>query len=183
MRAVVPGARPLAVQGLVHQGQDLPVPDPALARKEAVEKDPADVGLDEHHRLVEGEGGQGPGGGLADAGKGAEGVNRVGEASVKLRHHPPGDAHKGQGAAVVPQSLPGGHDVPQGGPGQGPNVGEGMDKGLILEGHAFHLGLLQHDFGNEDVIGVSGGPPGQLPPLVMKKPVEVPAKSAGRRRE
>ena len=57
------------------------------------------------------------------------------------------------------------------------NVGEGMDKGLILEGHAFHLGLLQHDFGNEDVIGVSGGPPGQLPPLVMKKPVEVPAKS------
>ena len=68
---------------------------------------------------------------------------------------------------------------PQGGRGQGPNVGEGVEKGLILEGHAFHLGLLQHDFGNEDVIGVRGGPPGQLPALVMKKPVEVPAKSVG----
>ena len=144
-----------------------------------MEKDPANVGFDEHHRLVEGEGGQGPRGGLADAGKGAEGLNRVGEASVKLRHQSPGDALQGQGAAIVPQSLPGGHDVPQGGPGQGQNVGEGIDKGFILEGHAFHLGLLQHDFGNEDVIGVSGGPPGQLPPLVMKKPVEAPAKSVG----
>ena len=103
---IVPGARLLAVQGLVHQGQDLPVPDPALTRKEAVEKNPANVGLDEHHRLVEGKGGQGPGGGLADAGKGAEGFNRGGEAPVKLRHHPPGDALQGQGAAVVPQSLP-----------------------------------------------------------------------------
>ena len=58
------------------------------------------------------------------------------------------------------------------------DVGEGLDKGLVLEGHAGHLGLLQHDFRNEDVIGVSGVPPGQLPPLVMIKPVEVPAKSA-----
>ena len=77
-----------------------------------MEKDPADIGFDEHHRLVEGKGGQGPGGGLADAGKGAEGVHRGGEAPLKFRHQPPGDALKGQGPAVVPQSLPGGHDVP-----------------------------------------------------------------------
>ena len=55
--------------------------------------------------------------------------------------------------------------------------GKAWIKGSILKGHSTHLGLLQHDFRNEDVIGVRGVPPGQLPPLVMKKPVEVPAKS------
>ena len=104
-QGIVPGAGMLPVQGLIHQGQDFPVPDPASARKEAVEKDPANVGLDEHHRLVEGEGGQGPGGGLADAGKGAEGVNRGGEAAVKIRRQSPGDALQGQGAAIIPQSC------------------------------------------------------------------------------
>ena len=54
--------------------------------------------------------------------------------------------------------------------------GKALIKGLDIEGHTFHLGLLQHDFRNEDVIGVSCGPPGHLPPLFMKKAVEVPAK-------
>ncbi len=88
---IVPGARPVAIQGRRDQGQNFPVRNGGLTRKKTVEIDPADIGFDEDHRLLEGEGGQGAGGRGADAREGAEDRDLGGQLSLKI-----GDQSLGQ---------------------------------------------------------------------------------------
>jgi hypothetical protein len=90
------------IQGLLHQGQQLPVSDAGGAGKEKVEKYPADVGFEKHRRLIKGKGGQSPGSGRTDAGKGLQDLHGVREPATTLFHYPAGEALKRQGPTIIP---------------------------------------------------------------------------------
>lgn len=59
-------------------------------------------------------------------------------------------------------------------------TGERVDRGVQIEktgpehGHTRNLRLLQHELGDQDVVRITGGAPGEVPPLGAE-PGEEPA--------
>lgn len=86
---------------------------------------------------------------------------------------PPGDHFTGQavkigGAAVVSQPFPGFPHHRRGRRGQMPNRRELLQEPGVEGLDPGHLGLLQHDLGHQDPIGVASAPPRQvasMPPV------------------
>jgi hypothetical protein len=80
-----------------------------------------------------------------------------------------------QRPAIVAQPLPSPKHVSHGRPGKGAYVGEEAGEELVLARDTWHLGLLQHDFRNEDEVGVGSPAPREIATV---HPVMVPDRGA-----
>jgi len=67
---------------------------------------------------------------------------------------------------IVSHALPHLQHPVQRGLSQGSQVGKSFQKTWIVPQNPLHLGLLQHDLGDQDVVGVLSAPPGQIPPVL-----------------
>ena len=77
------------------------------------------------------------------------------------RHHVLGAAVQVARAAVVAQAAPQGQHVVLRGGGQLCHRGKALQKAGVIVQHRGHLGLLQHDFGQPDAVGIARVLPGQ----------------------
>jgi hypothetical protein len=112
-----------------------------------------------------GDAGNGCGGITADPGQGAQGVGGVRNLAAKFGDHLPGGLVQEAGAAVVAQAAPQGQHRFQGSRGQGRDGGERRQKPAVVLEHGRDAGLLQHDLGDPDPVGIVVLPPGQVAPV------------------
>ena len=66
------------------------------------------------------------------------------------------------GRAIVTQALPGVENVRFSRTGKGANSREPAQPSIIVRDNSAGLRLLEHDFGNEDAIGIEGPAPGTI---------------------
>ena len=97
--------------------------------------------------------------------------------SLVGRHDGHGRPVQVQRAPVVPQPRPQADHRCRSGRRAGRRCGEGRQEALVVRHHAVHLGLLQHDLGDEDRPGVPRAPPGQVA-LVLNPPFQQAAPEA-----
>ena len=142
----------------------------ALACENAAE-DAFDVAVEDGFALAEGEGGDGGGGAAADAAEGFETGAASGERAAVLCGDLFGGFVQVAGAAVIAQPLPEGEHLVFGRGGKGGGGGEGGEKARVVSGNGGHLGLLQHDFGEPDAVGVAAVP-GQVVAAVLFLPAD-----------
>ena len=64
---------------------------------------------------------------------------------------------------VVSKPFPGLEDVGPWGRSQALEGGKAGQETVVVGGNGVHLGLLQHKFGKQDVVGVAGPTPGEVP--------------------
>ena len=82
------------------------------------------------------------------------------------------------GAAVVAEAAPGGEDFVFGGGGEGFDGREFLHPvGVVFEDGG-DAGLLQHDFGDPDGVGVAGATPGEIAFVEVEPGEEVGAEFA-----
>src|SRR3972149_5236676 len=81
------------------------------------------------------------------------------------------------GTDVVAEGIPGLSHRRGARPGQAGERGIAPEELLVLRDHALHLGLLEHDLGDEDVVGIVGVPPRQVT-AVPAVPAEQPSLEA-----
>lgn len=130
---------------------------------EAVSADDAgDVSVEQGHCLVMDEAAECGFGVGSYAGERSElGWVRWKGAAVVLDDDP-GSGMECEGAAVVPESAPGCDDVGRGSGGKGMEGGPALEPGVVGGDDALYLRLLEHDFGDEDGVGVTGEAPGEV---------------------
>ena len=125
-------------------------------------EDAGDVGIDDGDGEAEGEGGHRTGGVAPEAGEGGEGGGVGREAAVVLLEDGPGGFLEVADAVVVAEALPGLEELGFGGGGEGGEIGEGGEEALeaaVLSDRR-DGGLLEHDLGDEDRVGIGGAAPG-----------------------
>jgi len=127
------------------------------AREEA-----ACVGVDRGMSKAEGDGGDGAGGVLPYSGESEKVSVGVGEAAGVVADDGAGGGVDATGAGVVAEPGPEAEDVVEGGGGEGPGCGERFQEALEEGDDTIHLGLLEHDLADEDVVGLSGAAPGEV---------------------
>ena len=66
------------------------------------------------------------------------------------------------GPAVIAESLPGMQNLALGGGSEGREIGEAPEPFLITRRHGGHGGLLQHELGDENGVGIARPAPGQI---------------------
>lgn len=119
------------------------------------------VSIDDGLGQVEGEAGDGSGGVGADAGEDADqfGISRH-DAAV-MRHDFLSELLKVPGSPIVAESFPGFQNGGLWGGGERGEVGEALKPAGVVAAfqHRRDLGLLEHDFGDENGVGVAGFPP------------------------
>ena len=72
-------------------------------------------------------------------------------------------------SSIIAQALPGVQNVRFSRSGKRANSGEAAQPPIIVRDNSGGLGLLEHDFGNEDGIGVAALAPGEIA-FVTQKP-------------
>lgn len=119
--------------------------------------DPFHVAIYHRGGLVVG-GGHDDGSGIgADAGEGEQAAVGGGESSVKLLTDVLGALVQQMRAAVIAQALPVVEDGCEWGVGQRVDGGKGLHEALVVGDDSGDGGLLEHDFGQPDGVGVLGG--------------------------
>ena len=80
------------------------------------------------------------------------------------------------GAAVIPQPLPGPEDLFFRRLGQILQGRKLLHPAAKIVFHGFRAGLLEHDFGNPDMVWIAGMafPPGQFPPVGIEPAEQQP---------
>lgn len=144
-------------------------------------EDAGDVGIDDGDGEAEGEGGHRAGGVGAKAGEGGEGGGVGGEAAVVQFEDGPGGFLEVADAVVVAEALPGLEEFGFGGGGEGGEVGEGGEEALkaAVLSDSRDGGLLEHDLGDEDGVGIGGAAPGVVLAVGLKPAEEGAAEGAG----
>ena len=151
-----------ALPRFFYEGEDFAVGDVVAGREEFVEKDRAHVGFEVEGGGVVGEDEDACGCRGADAGQGEQGFARGGDAAGVVFADLACEAREGQGAAVVAQSLPGTEHIGGACGGQGVDGGKLLQPALVVALDAGDLRLLQHDFADENRVGVGGAAPGEV---------------------
>ena len=124
-------------------------------------KDAADIGVHQGHRQIVGNGGDGPGGIGADAGQGQQGLLVAGDDTAVVADDDPGAFADIDGPAVIAKALPAFEHHVLVRPGEGVDVRELPHPAVKEESDPLHLGLLQHDFRDPDLVGDIALSPGQ----------------------
>lgn len=119
-------------------------------------EDPSHVHVDGEHGPAEGEAGKGVGRVAAYAGELGE---ILGPAPIG---HAAGGAVQAEGPPVVAEALPGPDRLGRSGLRQRLRCRPAAHPGEVAGHHPAHLGLLEHQLGDEDGVGVAGTPPGEV---------------------
>ena len=163
------GPEPLAASGRVDRGLD--VEDPG--------KDASDICFYDWNRLVECEGGNGVCRVTADARKVQDRFHIFWKSAAVLFHD--GDSSRAQipGARVVAEPLPGVKDVVFGSGSERREIGKAPEPVIIIRDDGSDLGLLEHELGNEDRVGVVGTAPGKIARVLTVPGKEIAAERGG----
>lgn len=155
----VPSAGVLVLEGLFGESENIFVGDVRLTFEKVMEIDAADVGVDEGGGGVESEATDGAGSVGADARVFLEffGVRR--KLAIVCCFDLLGGALQEAGAAPVAKARPGGEEVGLGGGSESGGGGELLKKLVVFRNDAGDLGLLEHDFGDEDGVGIASVTP------------------------
>mmetsp|Transcript_26221 Transcript_26221/g.61907 ORF Transcript_26221/g.61907 Transcript_26221/m.61907 type:complete len:444 (-) Transcript_26221:6636-7967(-) len=122
---------------------------------------PLHIAVEDGHALAEAEGRDGRGSRAADAGQGLQPGRGARETAAMQRGHGKRAGVQIARPAVVTQACPlGQHLIERRGSEVG-NARPARQKALVVAQHGGHLGLLQHDLGQPDAIGVARVLPGQ----------------------
>jgi hypothetical protein len=132
---------------------------PGPAKKAS--QDALHIAVDDGAGFVKSDAGDGRRGVTPDAGKRAQGAGGGGQPAGVIAHQAARGIMQGASAAVVAKSAPGGEHFGGLGGGKRGHVGKAAQKIAVTVQHRTHSRLLQHDFGNPDVVRVAGGTPGQ----------------------
>ena len=92
--------------------------------------------------------------------------------SAVIAHHTLRTTMQVAGAGVVAQPAPQTHDFIDRRSGKISKLRKARQKACVIRDDRSNLGLLQHDFGKPDAIGVSGVLPRQIMPAVGFVPVD-----------
>ena len=83
-------------------------------------------------------------------------------------HHGDGGRPEITGAGVIAESLPGVQDLMFGSCRQGGEIGEAPHPSIIIRDDGSDLGLLEHELGDEDGVGISGAAPREIATVLAK---------------
>lgn len=136
-----------------------------------------DVGIDCGGVSLVGEGGDCAGRVGSDPGEGSEGVDTLGKCAGMVMYNVPGEAMQIFGATVVAQPVPGLPHVPRSGTGEGVEGGEAIEEWLPVSFDTGDRCLLEHEFGDQDAVGVASPAPGKIAPMRSKPFEETPFES------
>ncbi len=128
---------------------------------EQAREDACGVGFDDRHRLVEGERGHGIGGVPADSRQMPNQFHISRKRAAMFFNDGDGGGAEISGAGVVAKALPGVEHVVFGGGGERGEVREAPEPLIIIRDNGGDLGLLEHEFGDEDGVGIGGAAPGE----------------------
>ena len=149
-----------------------------FARRLGTEDDPGDhpphVCVEKRHVPLVGKRGDSSGRVGADAGKLLEIRRIVGKRAAELIDHRPCRALQIHGPPVVTESGPNADDVGRRGIGEVLDGWKSLQEPRVVGKHAIDLCLLEHDLRDEDRVGITGPPPGQVPSVLLepsKQPV------------
>ena len=118
---------------------------------------------------------------LPEPGQRPEGLRVLGKSPAVFPNHLPRRAAEISRPRVVPESRPRGENGLLPRAREGPHVGEARQEALVPGPHRADRGLLQHDLGDPDPIGVARPAPGQGPLLIAVPGEEEIAEGASRR--
>jgi len=142
-------------------------------------EDSRDVGVDGGLGALEGEGGHGTGCVAPDSGEVEEPIGLGREASRTVADDLASQPVEVCRAAVVAEPIP----VLAHGGGAGSRQrlqrGEALEKGVIVLLDPSHLGLLEHDLGDQDAIRIARPAPGEVASVPPKPSEQPPAKGNG----
>lgn len=142
-------------QGLLDEGEDVFVADFLFIFEKEVNKNGANIRLDEGVRGVPSESEDAAGGVRSDARKLDEllcGAGDFAGGDFRFCHDCLGNFFQIEGAAIVAEALPFGEDVGGGCFGQSLPIGEACNEGLESRDGSRRLRLLEHDLGDDDSI-------------------------------
>ena len=120
------------------------------------------VGFDNWHWLVKGKRCDGVCGVFSYSRELLHLVNRFWEATMMSAYDGLGSSPKISGAGVVAQPLPGVKNVTLGSPSQHGEIGKSLEPLIITRHRGRDLRLLEHEFGNEDRVGIARPAPGKI---------------------
>lgn len=142
-----------------------------LGNIEEAGNQPARVRFDNGDGSIESESGDGVGGIAADTGKFTNGIDVAGKDSTMSILHDFGGGMEMARAIVIAEALPGVKDCVFGGMSEGGDIREQSEPFIIIGNDGRDLGLLEHDFGDEDGVWIAGAAPGEIA-AVVAVPVE-----------
>ncbi len=145
------------------------LPDPEIAAE-----DPEDISVKDRRGAVEGDAGDGAGGGPADPRQPGEILRTVGDPAPALAHDLDRPGMQVLRARIVAQPGPGIQDGGQRGAGEGLEAREAAEEPLIVGNDGLHLRLLKHRLGHPDVVGIPALSPGKMPAGVSPVPGQKP---------
>ena len=175
---LVPVARPLAVEELLGAVVVRPVlPVLGAAQGEEAGEHSADVAVDDGQRQAVRDREDGARGVEAHAGHGQRGLERPREAPAVALGHVLRAAVEVARAVVVAEPRPGGEDLLLRLLGERLQGGEALQERLVVGSRRLHRGLLEHDLGDPDAVGVRRPAPRELAPVAV-----VPAQEGAPRR-
>lgn len=134
-------------------------------------EDAGDVRFDDRDRLGEGEGRNGIRGVSANSGELLNRGKVFRENAGVLFHYGDGGRPQISSAGVVAEALPGVKDIIFRGGSEGGEIGEAAEPLLKIGDDGRDLGLLEHELGDEDRVGIGGSAPGKIA-SVFAIPVE-----------
>lgn len=143
----------------------------AMVDVEQARQNPGRVRLDNGNRTIEGEGSDRVRGVAPDAGKSAKQCWFVRQdASMSILHKFRGGVEMAR-AAVVTEALPGVENVVRRSAGQGGEIRKSRPPSIIIRHDRGHLGLLKHELGDEDGVGIERPAPWEIATVALE-PIE-----------
>ena len=155
-------------------------PEPALLRQRgqvAVEgqqprQHALDVAVEDRDPLAEAESRDRRCGRAANAGQGLQLLGAGREGTAPLLDHGLGAAMQVARAAVIAQPAPERQHCLLRRGGQGADIGKTLEEARVIAQHGRDLGLLQHDLGQPDPVGIARALPGQAAAAVAALPLD-----------
>ena len=148
-------------------------------RVECPPEDARDVGIDSGNGPLERKARDRARGVTADTGQETKRLHIVRNLAAVLTHHIPRESVKIRGPAVIPQPIPRLPHPRRPCPGQRLDRRKRSQETPVVGLDSCHLGLLQHDLGDQDSIRVARAPPREVPPMAAEPREELPPKARG----
>ena len=138
---------------------------------EDARQDANDVAVENRRRLIERDAADCASGVTSNAGQCEHGIEFAGEFAVVLVHNELGCALHIADTSVIAETFPELMDSFGAGFGESPNVRQGLHPAFPIRPDGFDLGLLEHDFGDPDGVGIARAPPREITG-VFRVPIE-----------
>ena len=139
--------------------------DRAVKIKQA-RQNASSVGFDNRNWLIKGERGEGIGSVTPDAGHRANCGEIVRKSGAVLSVHDFSGCMKIAGPRVVAETLPRVEDVTFRSPSQRAKIREPAEPLIIIRDNGGNLGLLEHELGDENGVGIARVTPGKIPAVL-----------------